>query len=66
MHMHSRLPRCLPNIYPDVESVGRVLGARELVSPTKKLKNRDLFLGCHFEEVGHVALRHYENVATTQ
>ena len=66
VHVHPRLPRSLPNVYPDVESVGRVLGDGELMCPAQKLKNRELFLVRHFEEVGHVALRHYENVATTK
>ena len=66
MHVHSRLPRSLPNIYPNVESVGRMLGKRELLSATKKLENRDLLLGRHFEEIGYVTFWNNENVATTQ
>ena len=66
VHVHPRLPRSLANIYPNVESVGRMLGNRELLGTTKQLKDRDLLLGRHFEEVGHVAFWDYENVATTQ
>lgn len=64
--MHSRLPRCLPNIYADVESVGRVLRTRQLMGTTEKVKNRDLLLCGHFEEVSHVALRNDDDVTTTQ
>jgi hypothetical protein len=66
MHVHSRLPRRRADIDPDIESVGRMLGASESVSATKKLENRHLLLDRHFEEVRHVALGHNENVATTQ
>jgi len=38
MHMHSRLPRGLPNIYPDVVPVGRMLGTNQLVGLSKKLE----------------------------
>ena len=66
MHMHPRLPRCLPNIYPDVEAVGRMLGMNELSCLAKKLNNRELFLECHFEEVRNVAFWNYEDMTTTQ
>ena len=66
MDMHPRLPCGLSDIHPDVVSVGRMLGAYELVSPAKKLENRDLFLRCHFEEVRHVTLRNRYDVARTQ
>jgi hypothetical protein len=64
--MHSRLPRRLPDIYPDVVSVGRMLGMDALLGLAQKLDDSDLFLRRHIEEVSHVALRDYEHVATTQ
>ena len=66
MHVHSRLPRRLADIYPDVVSVGRVLGVNQFLRPAKKVDNRELLLGRHFEEVGHMTLRNYEDVARTQ
>jgi hypothetical protein len=66
MHMHSRLACCLPDIYPDVVSVGRVLGIDTLPGIAQKLNNRGLFLGRHFEEVGHMAFRNHEDMTTTQ
>lgn len=66
VHVHSRLPGGLPNIYPDVVTVGRVLGVHEGSRLTKKLENRDLLLWRQFEEVGHVALWNHEDVATAQ
>jgi hypothetical protein len=37
-----------------------------LMGFAKELENRDLFLGCHFEEVRHVTLRNRDDVTRTQ
>jgi len=66
VHVHARLPRCLPNIYPDVESIGRMLCACAPARLSKQLENGKLFLGRHFEEISHVALRYNENVAPAE
>src|SRR5437870_4103877 len=57
MHVHSRLPCCLPDIYPDVVTVGRMFGLDVLLRLAKKLNDRELLRMGHFEEVGHMALR---------
>jgi hypothetical protein len=41
-------------------------GTCELVSLTEKFEDRNLFLRRHFEEVGHVAFRHYEDMTPTE
>jgi hypothetical protein len=38
----------------------------QFLRPAKKVDNRELLLGRHFEEVGHMTLRNYEDVARTQ
>jgi hypothetical protein len=66
MHVHSRLPGRRADIHPDVVSVGRVLGMHKPPRIAKKFNNRDVFLGGHFKEVGHMALRNHKNVAAAQ
>jgi hypothetical protein len=66
MHVHSRLARRLTDIYPDVVSIGRVFGVDVSLCLAKKLDNRELFLGRHFEEVGYVALRNDEDMTTAE
>ena len=66
VHVHPRLPRRLANIYSDVESIGRMLGACEPVRLAKKLENGELFFRRHFEEIRHVSLRHNENVTAAE
>src|SRR4029078_224201 len=66
MHMHSRLPRGLPDIHPDVVSVGRMRAPHELMGLAKKLENRGLLLRRHFEEVRDVTPRNRDDVARTQ
>lgn len=66
MHVHSRLTRGLAHVDSDVVTVGRMLGTNEPLGLAKKLEYRDLFLGRHLKEVGHVAFRNDEDVTTTQ
>ena len=66
MHVHARLPGRASDIHADVVAVGRMLALDAAPRVIQEREHRCLLVGGHVEEVGHMALRHYEHMAAAQ